>query len=142
MLRVSRPYAFCWRHQTSFFYSHLDPNCLESVLNDELQNIDVWLKYYKLSVNIKKTNYVIYKPKEKKFSSNISLSFRGKPLEKSNITKFLGVYIGNHPTWKHDISYVYKRISKSISIIFRSHFFLSSTTKLTLFYTLIYPYII
>ena len=62
---------------------------LKSVLNDELQNIDVWLKYYKLSVNIKKTNYVIYKPKEKKFSSNISLSFRGKPLEKSNITKFL-----------------------------------------------------
>ena len=69
-------------------------------------------------------------PKRRNFiSSNISLSFRGKPLEKSNITKFLGVYMGNHLTWKHDISYVCKRISKSISIIFRSHFFLSSTTN-------------
>ena len=50
---------------TSIFYSHSNPNCLESVLNDELQNIDVWQKCNKLSVNIKKTNYVIFKPRKK-----------------------------------------------------------------------------
>ena len=127
---------------TSIFYSHSNPNCLESVLNDELQNIDVWQKYNKLSVNIKKTNYVIFKPRQKKFNSSISLSFGGKPLQQSNITKFLGVYIDDHLTWKHHISYVCKQIAKSIGIIFRSRFFLSSTTKLTLYYTLIYPYIV
>ena len=46
---------------TSIFYSHSNPNCLESVPNDELQNIDVRLKCNKLSVNIRKTNNVIYK---------------------------------------------------------------------------------
>ena len=65
---------------TSIFYSHSNPNCLESVLNDELQNIDVWLKCNKLSVNIKKGNYVIFKPRQKKFTSGISLSFGGKTL--------------------------------------------------------------
>ena len=49
---------------TSIFYSHPNPNCLESVLNDELQNIDVWQKCNKLSVNIKKTNYVNFKPRQ------------------------------------------------------------------------------
>ena len=34
---------------SSIFYSHLNPNSLESVLSDELQNIDVWLKCDKLS---------------------------------------------------------------------------------------------
>ena len=47
---------------TSILYSHSNPNCLESLLNDELQNIGVWLKCNKLSVNIKKTNYVILNP--------------------------------------------------------------------------------
>ena len=89
-----------------------------------------------------KTNYVIFKPRQKKFNSSISLSFGGKPLQQSNITKFLGVYIDDHLTWKHHISYVCKQIAKSIGIIFRSRFFLSSTTKLTLYYTLIYPYIV
>ena len=37
-------------------------------------------------------------------------------------------------------TYVSKKIVKSISIIFRSRFFLSSTTKLTFYYTSSYPY--
>ena len=47
---------------TSILYSHSNPNCLESLLNDELQNSGVWLKCNKLSVNLKKTNYVILNP--------------------------------------------------------------------------------
>ena len=91
---------------TSIFYSHSNPNCLESVLNDELQNIDVWQKCNKLSVNIKKTNYVIFKPRQKKFTSSICLSVGDKPLQQSNLTKFLGVNIDDNLTWKHHISYV------------------------------------
>ena len=52
---------------TGNVYSHSNPNCLESVLNDELQNIDIWLKCNRLSVNIEKTHYVIFKPRQKKF---------------------------------------------------------------------------
>ena len=63
---------------------------LNSVLNDELQNIDVWLKCNKLSVNIKKTNYIIFKLRQKKFNSSICLSFGSKPLKQSNTTNFLG----------------------------------------------------
>ena len=91
---------------------------------------------------MKKTKYVIFKPRQKKFNSSISLFFGGKPLQQSNVSKFPGVYIDDHLTWKHHISYVCKQIAKSIGIIFRSHFFPSSTTKLTLYYTLIYPYIV
>ena len=45
---------------TSIFFSHSNPNYLENVLNNELLNIDVWLRCNKLSVNIKKTNYVTF----------------------------------------------------------------------------------
>ncbi len=36
---------------------------------------------------------------------------------------------------------VCKKISKAIGVIYRSRFTLSSTTKLSLYYTLIYPYL-
>lgn len=39
--------------ETGIFYFHSASNCLESVLNDELQNFDVCLKCNKLYVNIK-----------------------------------------------------------------------------------------
>ena len=98
----------------SIFYSNSNLNCLESVLNDELQNIDVWLKCSKLSVGFKKTNYVIFKPRENKSNPSISLSFGGKPSRQSNITKFLRVFIDNHLTWKRHISYVCKQMNKEV----------------------------
>jgi hypothetical protein len=53
----------------------------------------------------------------------------------------LGVYIDEHLTWKDHISCISKKISKSVGILHRSRFNLSSKTKLSLYYTLIYPYI-
>ena len=122
----------------------LQPKLNSTLLTLKKTNaIDTQL-YYRLRCSVPQPSkrYVIFKPRQKKFNSSISLSFGGKPLQQSNITKFLGVYIDDHLTWKHHISYVCKQIAKSIGIIFRSRFFLSSTTKLTLYYTLIYPYIV
>ena len=126
---------------TSVFFSHSNPNSLETVLNNELQNIDVWLRCNKLSINIKKTNYVIFRPSQKKFNHSFSLFIGGRSLIQSNVTKFLGVYIDELLTWKYHINFVCKQIAKSIGILFRTRFYLSCKTKLMLYYTLIYPYI-
>jgi hypothetical protein len=127
---------------TSIFYSHSDPNYLESMMNNELKNLDVWMKCNKLSVNIKKTNYIIFKSNRKQVSNNFSLCYDNEMLKQKSTIKFLGVYIDEHLTWKQHISYVSKKISKSVGILHRCRFYLSTKTKVSLYYTLIYPYII
>ena len=67
---------------TSIFYSHSNPNTLKSLL--------VWLACYKLSLNLKKTTYL----------HNFFISLCDQLLTQSNTTKFLGVYIDEHLTWK------------------------------------------
>ena len=126
---------------TSIFFLHSNPNYLENVLNNELLNIDVWLRCNKLSVNIKKTNYVTFSPSQRKLNLSFSLSFGDQLLIQSNVTKFLGVHLDEHLTWKYHINFVCKQIAKSIGILSRTRFYLSCKTKLTLYYTLIYPYI-
>ena len=67
--------------------SAIDPHkTTVGVFLDLSRAFDIWLKCNKLSVNIKKTHYVIFKPTQKKFNASISLSFGGKALEQSNIT--------------------------------------------------------
>ena len=51
---------------TSIFFSNSNPNYLENVLNYELLNIDVCLKCNKLSINVQKTNYVIFRLSQRK----------------------------------------------------------------------------
>ena len=78
---------------TSIFYSQSDPNYLESVLNDELYNLDIWMKCNKLSVNSKKTSYNIFKSRQKKLDKSFSLSFWKSDIEtittNLNITFYL-----------------------------------------------------
>ena len=81
---------------TSIFYSHSNPHTLESVINNELKSIEVWLRCDKLSVNVKKTTHLIFKPWQKKCNHNFSISYGGKLLTQTNTTKFLGVYIDQH----------------------------------------------
>ena len=83
----------------------------------------------------------IFKPWQKNCNHNFSFSLGGQLLTQTNATEFLGVYIDEHLTWKYYISCLCIQISKSIGMLFRSRFYLSSKAKLTLYYSLMFPYI-
>ena len=127
-------------NDTSIFFSHFNPNYLENVLNNELLIIDVWLGAISSQL-ISKRHIVTFSPSQRKVTHSFSLSFGGQPLIQSNVTKFLGVYLDEHLTCKYHIHFVCKQIAKAIGIFSRTRFCLSCNTKLTLYYTLIYPYI-
>jgi hypothetical protein len=71
----------------------------------------------------------------------LSLSFNGQALKKEHVVKFLGVLIDENLSCTKHITYICKKISKSVGIIYRSRFCLSTNTKLMLYYTIIYPYL-
>ena len=126
---------------TSIFYSHNDPDELARVINGELEYIDLWMKVNNLSVNTDKTNYILFKSKNKKNYKNISILFdKSQLVQKQSIT-FLGVVIDENLSWKSHISYICKKVSKSTGIIFGCRYYLYTKTKLSLYYTLVYPYL-
>ena len=69
-------------------YSNYTP--IESVTNEELKKVDVWMKSNKLSVNIEKTNYIIFKSNRTTVATNFSLCFGNKLLEQKKTIKYFG----------------------------------------------------
>ena len=51
-------------NDTNLFLSHKNVTELQELFNIELQNVDHWFKANKLSLNISKTNYIIFCPKK------------------------------------------------------------------------------
>ena len=114
---------------------------LVSIVNNELAKIIIWLKVNKLSLNLTKTNFMIFHPRQKKVNVNVPLTLENAVIKQIMETKFLGVLIDQHLSWKPHIDFVSKKISKSVEIIAKTLFYLSSQTLMTLYYSLVYPFL-
>lgn len=126
---------------TSIFYSHKDVNKLILTLNLELDKISTWMKANKLSVNLKKTNYILFRPSQKKIPASIPLLVDNQIIQLKHSTKFLGTYIDENLTWKTHVHYVCSKISKTSGAIYRARYYLTSEAKLSIYYALVYPYL-
>ena len=62
-------------------------------------------------------------------------------LEQVDNTKFLGVYIDQHLTWKTHVNFITAKISKSVGLLYKAKYYLPSKSLLTLYYALVYPYL-
>ena len=76
-----------------------------SQTNEDLNNIAIWLKVKKLSLNIKKTHFTII-TKIKNKVTDVALNIEGNAIGEVSHTKCLVVYTCNWFTWKKHINYI------------------------------------
>ena len=112
-----------------------------SLINSELSMLSEWFRANKLSVNISKTNYIIFKPRQKKQIFDFNLKINDKEINRVNEVCFLGVILDENLSWKAHISHIAHKVSKSIGIIYRSSFYLFKSALRMLYYALVYPYL-
>ena len=91
---------------------------------------------------------MIFLPRQKKINANVPpVEKKKKHYKKKQVkqvkqvveNKFLGVIIAQHLSWKSHIIFISKKISKTVGIIAKARFYLSSKSLLTLNYSLVYP---
>lgn len=123
---------------TNLFASGTDINALCVKINTELDRLKNWFSVNKLSLNLSKTNYMIFSNSK---HTNISLSMNATEIERVTVTKFLGVLVDEKLNWKQHISSLRGKLSKCSAIIYKASSILQSTTLITLYNTLFLPYI-
>ena len=128
----------------SLFIEHKDPNNLINQLNCESQNVSVWLRTClranTLSIDVSKTKLIFFRPRQRRLPNISPLIIDNNVVELVESTKFLGVYIDQHLTWKthiFDINVISKKIAKSIGLIYRgSSVYLHHNSLLLLYHAL------
>ena len=133
---------FLFADDTTAFASDRSLTNLIQNTNTELNKLSFWFKCNKLSLNADKTNYIVFhNPRKHLNLDEIKLTVEEANINNVLVTKFLGVYIDQHLTWAYHINYISKKISLHSGIIRRLSWFLPSKVLLTLYFSLIYPYI-
>ena len=126
---------------TNLFLSHKNLVTLKETMNRELSNIASLLSANKLSLNIKKTHFIIFKSRGKKSNKNVSITINNQEIEQVKYTKFVGLYLDDEFTWKYHIDQVATKISKMTGIMAKARHYLSQKTLQTIYDTMVYPYL-
>ena len=112
----------------------------ESVVNEELMKVCEWLKTNKLSLNTRKSNFVISHPFQRKpdyNADNVTLKMYDNDLKilsslkQKHYVKYLGVLIDSHLSWRYHIDYISSKISKGVGIIARLRHYVPTSTLLS-----------
>ena len=135
-------FTMLFADDTNTFLTGKNVDVLIETMNEELKKLVDWMYSNKLSLNIAKTHFLIFRSKgmvKPVFSGSIVIN--NQNLIQENKTKFLGVIIDDTLAWGPHIQYIKGKISKGIGIICKAKNVLNQSTLVNLYYCFVYPYI-
>ena len=95
-----------------------------------------------MSLNIEKSNFVLFHPRQRKIANDFQLHLDNKNLKQEKSIKYLGIYIDSCLSWKVHIDYIAKKIKKNVGILSKLRHYVDITVLINLYYALIYPFLI
>ena len=112
---------------------------LEQEVNFQLNKVNCWLQYNKLSLHPDKTTYLIFSRKKTKYSFDIKIG--QVTLKESSETKYLGLLIDNKLSWKPHIKKIKSKLSSTCWALSRIRPYVNDNVLRNIYFGLIYPHL-
>ena len=102
-------------------------------------NLNSWFRSNKLSLNIEKSSFVIFRsPKKRVPNTPEHIEFLNFRIKRVSSMKFLGIILDEHLTWELQINEVCNKLKSMFHAFYNIRNFLSKENIKTIYYTLIY----
>lgn len=141
-------FTLLFADDTTFQTTSPDLHNLYRIANKELAKVTSWFHSNKLTLNVSKTKFMIFRRKNAAFDvRNLTLQIGEEIIERvgndlpTKHFKFLGHLIDDQLCWKEQVNHVHSKISSGNYIIARSKNFLPSKIRLNLYNCFIRPYL-
>jgi hypothetical protein len=127
---------------TNLLYAHKDPKTLKNVVNKDLARLFQWLCANRLSLNVAKTEFLIFKPPRRPLPERIVLSLNNKKIFESFKMKYLGLILDSRLTFRAHINELSKKLSQSIGMLYKIRNLSSPPILLSLYHAIFSSHLI
>ena len=97
--------------------SHSSLETLSKRMNSDLKHLSQWLKAKKLSLNVMKTELIIFHSSSKNADPSLKIILDGKRLIQTDTVKYLGVLLDDRFLWSKQINHVATKLNQAIGIL-------------------------
>ena len=129
--------AYHFADDTSITQFNQSLERLSEQVNKDLSNLSNWLRANKLSLNVKKTELVIFRPRKLKIDHSFIFKLDSKRLVRTHSVKYLVVFIDEHLPWNKEIVQIKMRLNHAIGVLSKlrinANFNILTTTYHSLF---------
>ena len=138
---------YLFADDTNLLYADTNLKSLEKTVNSELLKVSEWLNVNKLTLNAKKSNYVIFRPYQRKLNYSVNIEMIDNctqiptTLQCEDHVKYLGVLLDSNLSWKFHINNVALKIGRTVGVVARLRHFVPRTTLLNIYQSMILPYL-
>ena len=138
---------YLFADDTNMLYSDKILASLERVVNLELHKVPDWLTSNRLTLNVLKSNYVIFRPYQKTLSHPVQIMMYDNEkhcsadLESKQYVKYLGLLIDSSLTWKNHIDQIALKVSKTVGLLAKLGHFVPRITLINIYKSLILPHV-
>jgi len=131
---------------TTIFIRGHDISLLYQNLNKDLSKLVDWFWANKLSLNLSKTNYMLFKSKSPISDTcanldSMCIKFGNTEIEKKSHVKFLGIILDEQLNWNDHCSMIFGKLASSIYMMNAVKNFLPRNIMTTLYYSFFYSYL-
>ena len=115
---------------------------LQQQVTEQLNGINDWMIYNRLSINYSKTTYFITQPRNKrKLLNEINIKMGELTIQEQNNAKYLGIHIDRALKWNLQIENVINKLASAARILCKIRHYVDRQTLINLCYTFAYPHL-
>ena len=109
---------------------------LNKLLNADLKSLCNWLKANKISLNVAKTELIIFKHPNRCIDYNLKLKIDGRKLTPTDNVKYLGIYIDNHLSFSKHINEVAAKLRKANGMLSKIRHYVPTNTLRSIYFAI------
>ena len=120
---LNQAIKFCKVHHfaddTNLLHFNKSVAKLNKLVNLDMKNLTVWLNANKISLNVDKTELVIFKHQRKKLDTEIKIKLNRKRLYPSQSVRYLCINIDQILNWKDHINDIAVKLNRANALLFK-----------------------
>ncbi len=116
---ISQGKIVTFADDTAAIFNHLQLGELKEMTQLELNKMAAWFAINKLTLNVSKTNFMLFTRRKTETSQNFKLTILGEEVTRVSHARYLGIEIDDQLNWNEHIANVTKKVRMNTSMIYK-----------------------
>jgi hypothetical protein len=139
----TRCHVNIYADDTAFYFADKTVNCVNEVLQNELDEVYRWLCANKLSLHVGKTQCMLICSRQKRthITDNLDLSINKNDISQTDSIKYLGLLIDQNLRFDKYMHELMGKLNRAVGVLRRASQYVNQQTRVMLYNTLVLPHL-